>query len=59
MVIFLSIFSFAANMLHPSLKRPHFRVPVVVPWLTIRTRNHEVAVSIPGLARWVKDLAWP
>ena len=22
------------------------------------TRNHEVADLIPGLAQWVKDLAW-
>ena len=23
------------------------------------TRNHEVAVSIPGLTEWVKDLVFP
>ena len=26
-------------------------------WLTNQTRNHEVSVSIPGLAKWVKDPA--
>ena len=26
-------------------------------WLTNPTRNHEVVISIPGLAQWGKDLA--
>jgi len=30
----------------------------VVQWLTNPTRNHEVSGSIPGLAQWVKDLAF-
>ena len=36
----------------------HFGVPVVAQWLTNPTMNHEVAGSIPGLAR-VKDPALP
>ena len=24
-------------------------------WLTIPTRNHEIAGLVPGLAQWVKD----
>ena len=28
-------------------------------WLTNRTRNYEVAGSIPGVTQWANDLALP
>ena len=43
----------------PLAKTVGFGVPIVAQWLTNPTGNHEVAGSIPGLAQWVKDPAWP
>ena len=37
------------------LKMKRQGVPIVAQWLTNPTWNHEFAVSIPGLAQWIKD----
>ena len=49
----------AQEMAKRQKKKIAMGVPAVVQWLTNLTRNHEVAGSIPGLARWVNDLALP
>ena len=36
-----------------------FGVPIMAQLLTNRTKNHEVAGSIPGLSEWVKDPVFP
>ena len=50
----------ARNVLYPftSFKFANCGVPVMAQWFTNPTGN-EVAGSIPGLARWVKDLVLP
>ena len=47
------------RLVKTSFKRIELGVPIMAQWLTILTRNHEVAGSIPDLAQWVKDLALP
>jgi len=41
------------------LKIVNLGVPMVVQWLTNLTGNHEVAGSIPALAKWVDNPALP
>ena len=41
-----------------AIKNVNLGVPIVAQWLTSPTSIHEDMGSIPGLAEWVKDLAW-
>ena len=40
-------------------KNTYIGDPVVAQWLTNPTSNQEVEGSVPALAQWVNDLAFP
>ena len=46
---------FQESNLAIGIKNLKIGVPVVAQWLMNPTRNHEIAGSIPALARWVND----
>ena len=53
------IFLTPNNVYFALIKEVVLGLPVVAQWLMNPTRDHEVAGSIPALARWVKDPALP
>ena len=48
---------YIASLQTASVLKSTLGVPIMAQSVTNPTRNHEVAGSVPGLARWVKDLA--
>ena len=53
------MYNINCKLSNSSLKNVNTRVPVMAPWLTNLTGNHEIEGLIPGLAQWVQDPALP
>ena len=55
--LYCSLISWQLSVDYFSIKAHVRGVPVVAQQVKNQTSIHEVVVSIPGLAQWVKDLA--